>query len=53
MLTYDVAGKLIDCSLNRINDHTVAINIDKLSQGVYFATLKNETQVRTVRFMKK
>ena len=53
VLTYDVAGKLIDCSLNRINDHTVAINIDKLSQGVYFATLKNETQVRTVRFMKK
>jgi hypothetical protein len=40
-------------TLNRINDNAVAINIDKLSQGVYFATLKNDTQVRTGRFMKK
>ncbi|MBK9413552.1 MAG: T9SS type A sorting domain-containing protein [Bacteroidetes bacterium] len=53
VMIYDVTGKLVECPGSRINEHTIAVNIDKLSQGVYFAVLKNDTQIKTGRFVKK
>jgi len=53
VMIYDVTGKLVECPGSRINEHTIAVNIDKLSQGVYFAVLKNDAQIKTSRFVKK